>query len=196
MDALVIGNGESRKDIDLYKFRGSHFLFGCNAIHRDIVVDHLICCDRRTLEEATNNPSTTQTKIYTREQWRDGFRFMNVHGLPPLPYNSQNKIDNSEHWGSGSYAVFVAAWLKFRNIKLIGFDLYSENNYVNNVYKDTENYADSTSQSVDHSLWVYHLSKVFEHYPNINFTIVNKDNWILPQEWLLPNINFISIDDL
>ena len=41
--ALVIGNGESRGRIDLNKFKDTHLFVGCNALHRDCVVDNLVC---------------------------------------------------------------------------------------------------------------------------------------------------------
>ena len=62
--ALVIGNGESRRDVNLETYRSTHTLIGCNAIHRDLIIDHLICCDRRMAAEATDNPQTKDTQIY------------------------------------------------------------------------------------------------------------------------------------
>ena len=60
---LVIGNGESRRHVDFSAY-ADYVLIGCNAIHRDLDVDHLICCDRRMAEEAVNNPNTkTQQSI-------------------------------------------------------------------------------------------------------------------------------------
>ena len=58
--ALVIGNGESRRHVDVSTYT-QHTLIGCNAIHRDLNVDHLICCDRRMAEEAVTNPNTKDT---------------------------------------------------------------------------------------------------------------------------------------
>jgi len=67
--ALVIGNGESRRNLDLNSLKIHNILIGCNAIHRDVTVDHLVCCDRRMVEEAVQNPDTTNTEIYVREDW-------------------------------------------------------------------------------------------------------------------------------
>ena len=46
---LVIGNGESRKDVPINKLKGTKV--GCNAIIRDYIVDHLICVDQRMVDE-------------------------------------------------------------------------------------------------------------------------------------------------
>ena len=53
---LVIGNGESRKDLDIKSLKLP--TVGCNAIFRDMVVDHLVCCDRRMLREALKHENT------------------------------------------------------------------------------------------------------------------------------------------
>ena len=47
---LVIGNGESRKHIDVDAINDTKI--GCNAILRDYLVEHLICVDRKMVREA------------------------------------------------------------------------------------------------------------------------------------------------
>ena len=74
MRSLVVGNGESRNLIDINAFSKDHILIGCNALHRDLIVDHLVCCDRRMVEEAVESPNTSQTKIYAREDWFKYYR--------------------------------------------------------------------------------------------------------------------------
>lgn len=194
--ALVIGNGESRRHINLNDFT-EHTLIGCNAIHRDHSVDHLICCDRRMAEEATNNPNNQDTQIYVRPHWFHYFRKIqknkNVRELPLLPYKGDTKKDDPEHWGSGGYAVLLAAILDFQEIELIGFDLYPIDDTVNNIYKDSTNYSRSGSQAVDPSYWIYQISKVFDYYPDCNFIVKNKQYWTIPNEWRKNNVNFVAL---
>lgn len=198
--ALVIGNGESRRNLDLDSLKIDNILVGCNAIHRDITVDHLICCDRRMVEEAVKNPDTANTEIYVREDWFKYYRktqkLKNIKQVPELPYQGEAKRDRAEHWGSGAYALLVAAELGFDEISLIGFDLYSANNKVNNVYKGTDNYAKPDSQAVDYSYWVYQLSKVFEYFPDSTFVVLNYNNWTMPREWQKQNVRFENIEQL
>ena len=198
--ALVIGNGESRSHLDLNSLKINNILIGCNAIHRDIVVDHLVCCDRRMVEEAVKNPDTVNTEIYVREDWFKYYRkiqkLKNIKQVPALPYQGEAKRDRPEHWGSGGYAVLVAAELGFTNITLVGFDLYSKNNKVNNVYKGTTNYAAPDSHAIDHSYWVYQIAKVFDLFPKINFVVLNNNDWIMPREWLKQNVRFENIEQL
>lgn len=194
---MVIGNGESRRNTDILKFKQDHILIGCNAIHRDITVDHLVCCDRRMAEEATKNPNNSETKIYVRDDWwRYYFKIRkhkNTVTVPELPYQDEKKQDQPLHWGSGCYAVLVAATLGIDTIKLLGFDLYPINNKVNNVYKNTENYAKKDSQPVDPSFWIYQIAKVFQYYPDQQFIIINDSSWDIPKQWKRNNVHFENI---
>lgn len=190
-NTLVIGNGESRIGYDLNELKDRYVLVGCNAIHRDVSVDHLICCDRRMTDEAIENPLTNQTKIYTRPQWVRP----PLYPVPQLPYEGDVKRDDPFHWGSGGFAVLLGALLS-DNVTLLGFDLYDVNKRVNNVYKGTKNYSKADSQPVDHSFWVYQIGKVFECYPNKQFTIINDLNWKLPVDWQKPNVAFAPLTDL
>lgn len=192
--ALVIGNGESRYLLDIPPLRNDYTLIGCNAIHRDITVDHLVCCDRRMADEATDNPNTQDTLVYVRDSWFKYFRKIkknrNVRYVPDLPYTGDLKQDKPDNWGSGGYAVLVAAELGCKEITLLGFDLYGINNKVNNVYKDTANYSKKDSQAVDPSYWIYQLGKIFKYYPNTKFIILNKPDWVMPEEWQRENVYF------
>ena len=196
--SLVLGNGESRRNIPWSNLQYD-IIIGCNAIHRDHVVDHLICCDRRMAEEAVNNNLNNNTLIYVRERNYHYFRKIrknkNIKILPELPYHGDLKADKPDHWGSGAYALLLAAVLSDQ-IFLVGFDLYGINDKVNNVYKNTVNYSKHTSNSVDYSYWVYQIAKIFRYYPNKQFTILNDKTWILPNEWRINNVLLKNFDDI
>ena len=68
---LVIGNGESRIDLDIDSYKLP--TVGCNAIFRDRKVDHLVCCDKRMVREAINHSNTQQSCVYTRHDWNEDF---------------------------------------------------------------------------------------------------------------------------
>ena len=194
--ALVIGNGESRRHVDVTAYK-QHILIGCNAIRRDIDVDHLICCDRRMAEEAVNNPNTKDTKIYVRDHWQHYFRKIiknkHVHLLPEVPTRGEAKVNHAEHWGSGGYAVLLAAVLGHQEVTLIGFDLYPIEHSVNNIYKGSANYARTGAQAVDPSYWVYQIAAVFMYYPNTKFVIRNRSGWLMPTEWQKNNVEFVAL---
>ena len=195
--AVVVGNGESRRDVDLESYRSTHTLIGCNGLHRDMTVDHLVCCDRRMVAEAIDNPDIGDTLIYVRDSWYHYFRKIlknkRIQHLPPIPLQGELKRDNPDHWGSGCYAILLAAHLDFKEVTLLGFDLYPIRERVNNLYKGTQNYAKLEAQAVDHSYWVYHTALIFSHYPGVEFIIHNHKDWVMPKEWQKNNVKFIAL---
>jgi hypothetical protein len=192
---LVVGNGESRKHLDLKKLKSP--IIGCNALHRDLIPDILVCCDRRMVEESTNNPLTKDCTIYVRNLWYHYFRKIkknkNIKCFPDIPYQGEKKSDHPDHWGSGSYALLIAAQSSYKTIYLIGFDLYSSGKTVNNLYKGTRNYDIGSSSPVDPSFWIYQIGKIFQIYKGKKFIIVNDQTWKFPESWIKPNVDYRNI---
>ena len=178
----VIGNGESRKVVDLYQLQWLGETIGTNAIHRDFHPDHLVCCDRRMVQEAVN--SNFENPVYTRTDWYKQFSFWsNVRRVPELPYNGDKRPDDPFQWGSGGHALNLACILQPKFVVMLGFDLYSTTKFVNNVYKDTEHYLNADKNPVDPSYWIYQTAKIFEHYPKVKFIQIQPDDWEPPEEW-------------
>lgn len=194
MTTWAIGNGESRQIIDIESLQG--IKVGCNAIHRDYNIDHLVCVDKRMVSEATKNKRRKQFTIYTRKDWWVGFRLEErIRPVPELPYTGDQRPDDPWHWGSGPYAVLLATQFS-DTINLLGFDLYSKNDKVNNLYKDTENYDTSEKRAVDPRYWIYQIAKVFECFPQKTFTIYANEDWQAPDAWKYSNISVDSISNI
>lgn len=192
MPALAVGNGESRLGIDLKKF-SNHIIVGCNAIVRDHRVDHLVCVDRRMVREALAH-ANCPSHVYTRVDWIKEFQNNNiVSSVPALPYSGISRADEPFHWGSGPYAVLLAAMLS-DTVELIGFDLYSKDKHINNVYKGTVNYNVSDHRAIDPKYWIHQISKVFTCFPDKYFIVYTNNQWPIPEEWKLNNIMFKSLD--
>lgn len=194
---LVIGNGESRKGIDISKLEGPKV--GCNAVYRNFDVDYLVCCDKRMMQEVIHAGVNIKrnTLVYTRPDWFQTFKSLHVRELPRLPYVGDKKWDNPFNWGSGPYAALLGAMYSHeRQVQMIGFDLYSNTSCVNNIYKDTPNYSDSTKQAVDPSYWIYQIGKVINCFPETIFTIYQEPNWKLPQAWNYPNVTVDNISNI
>jgi hypothetical protein len=185
---IIVGNGESRKGISL-----PFECIGCNGIHRDFQIQHLICVDLKTLIEATLSKNTKNTTIYTRPEWIKMFNDHRVVEVPNLSKEVTIRPDEPRHWGSGSYAVLLGA-LTSNHIRMIGFDLYGKNDRINNIYKDTKNYSSSESYQPDPSYTIYQISNIFKEFDDKYFVLYNNDEWIMPDEWKLPNVSFKSID--
>jgi len=196
--SLVIGNGESRKGIDLKLLQEKFITVGCNALHRDFMSDHLVCFDRRMAEEVTNNPATKNSKIHVRKDWFHYFRKIkknkNIVEVPPIPYTGITPDDDPLNWGSGSYAVVIGASLS-DTVFLIGFDLYGKHNKLNNVYKGTTNYAKTESNAVDPAYWIRQIGKTMSRLYHKKFVIINEPEWSIPKEWKLQNVQFMIVSD-
>jgi len=192
---LVIGNGESRRGIAVDSLK--YTKIGCNAIHRDFRVEHLVCVDKPMLREVIDANYNDYAKVYTRKNNFVTYQHQkNIRIVSDLPYAGNERPDDPVHWGSGPYAVLLAAKLTTDNIHLLGFDLYSTDNCVNNVYKDTANYALAHKSAVDPRYWIYQIGKVFECFPNTQFVIHQADNWQLPKAWKQPNVTVDTISSL
>ena len=191
---LVIGNGESRKDIDISAFNETKV--GCNAIVRDFFVNHLVCVDRRMVEEVLQLSSFD--KIYTRQDWINSYTSnKHVTTVPKLLEDGTKRWDEPFQWGSGPYAVLLSAKLcKGPTVRLVGFDLHSATNTVNNLYKDTSNYDPADKNSVDPRYWVHQINKVFEWFPQLHFKIYQKEDWVLPNSWQKDNVSLDNLDNL
>ena len=178
----VLGNGESRKTFNLTNLQ---YTIGCNAVHREHVCNQIVAVDRRMVNEIVANPRYKEIPIYTRPDWVNNYKqYTNVSVVPKLPYTGSNRIDDPWHWNTGPFAILVACYMHPKKINLLGFDLYSTENKLNNIYKGTQNYGKPTDKPIDYSYWIYQLKKIFDCFPNIEFVQWHDNNWITPSEWL------------
>lgn len=156
--AFVLGNGISRKGIDLTLLRNHGKIYGCNALYRDFTPDVLIATDRPISEQIQHTGYAQKHTFYTRKPLPD-------LGALPVP---------DQYWGfsSGPLAAAIAAADKHSDIYLLGFDLAGINDRFNNVYADTEFYKRSASNPTYTGNWERQLSQVMKDYPVVNFVRV------------------------
>ena len=192
---LCIGNGESRKSIDIDSLNISKV--GCNAIYRDYVVDYLVCVDKRMVSEALRANANDTALIYTRKEWYENFNAKSMRRVPPLPYKGDQRWDEPFQWGSGPYAVLLSAlYTKEKCVHMIGFDLHSKTKTVNNIYKGTPNYDDADKRAVDPRYWIHQIGMVFNCFPKIQFKIYQDPDWQLPKAWNYPNVQVDKISNI
>jgi len=192
----AIGNGESRSTIDINKLEGPKV--GCNAIYRDYYTDYLVCVDRRMMQEALSAGANTRgTLVYTRPDWYHQFQTLHVREVPKLPYNGTERWDEPFQWGSGPYALLIAAkYAKEGYVAMLGFDLHSKTKYVNNIYKDTPHYDPSDKRAVDPRYWIHQIGMVFECFPKRKFIVYQDKDWELPKAWIKENVLLDNISNI
>lgn len=196
MTTWVIGNGESRSPIDINTLQGT--TIGCNAIFRDYKTNHLICVDKRMMNEALEHGANNHSLLYTRKDWYPYYNsdYKRIRLVPELPYAGSERHDDPWHWGSGPFAVLLGAKQDSKVINLIGFDLYSKTNKVNNIYKDTLNYDAAEKRAVDPRYWIYQVGKVFECFTKKNFVIYQDEDWQIPKNWKYSNVKVDNINNI
>ena len=70
--ASVIGNGESRTDFDINTLKTIGMTVGCNAVHRDMHPDYLVCADKKMVVEVLSN-NNNNCLLYTSPSPRDAY---------------------------------------------------------------------------------------------------------------------------
>lgn len=132
-NALVIGNGLSRKQFDLNILQLYFTTYGCNALYRDFIPNYLIAHDFGIADEILDNKIHYKTKFYTQH----GTKMDNRHRLgEPINFVISDKWMGD----SGTGALRLAGINNHNIIYMIGFDYSDNNTYIQNVYAGTRHY--------------------------------------------------------
>jgi len=168
MIAFALGNGRSRLDIDFKKLKSAGTVFGCNALYRDYYPDVLISTDPPISEEIQHSGYSQSNTHYTRQ---------------PLHRSGAKQIDDvCKGWSSGPIAVRYAS-KQHHQVYLIGFDLSSPDDKINNVYAGSECYRPPDSDITYYGNWVGQICKVWREFPRVKFTRVTTWYTDTPKEW-------------
>ena len=265
---FVLGNGESRKNIDVELLKTKGKVYGCNAIYREHVVDGLIAVDPMLEHEIYRSGYCDNNKVYFRDwenlpnetydmmkeaqtsnmkeptirEWKhtpeNWYAQFVIHGSSTINQDRPNdrwKGDGFENvyitwtygladynitllkdimsdyypgwegeggpkdpgWSSGATAMYIGCKVeKPKTCYLIGMDMYSTTDFINNLYKDTYGYLSHDESSVTPQNWLIQMGRVMVKYQNIQFIKVNPDsnNQIsqrMPQWDSLPNVQYM-----
>ena len=85
-------------------------------------------------------------------------------------------IDFPVGWSAGSTAIHLACQKDVDELYLIGFDLSSYEEPLNNIYKGTDNYLPASSKGFNPVNWVEQLRTVFNEFQNTQFYWVDVTN--------------------
>lgn len=157
--AFVLGNGVSRREVEISALRPLGKIYGCNALYRDFVPDVLVATDRPIATEIQNSGYSKKHVFYTRRPLDDlGARRV------PEPYFG---------YSSGPIATAIAAQDGHRQVYLLGFDMGPiENNQFNNIYAGTQFYKNPDALPTFTGNWVKQLTKIMNDCPQTQFTRV------------------------
>ena len=238
---FCIGNGESRRGVNLDSLRPYGKIYGCNALYRDYKPDVLVAVDQGIIHEIYHSGYAYENECYFRNWHKHDERNYNlsVYGSEDkneIDYiNSLNLLESNKRLKSrkfvmGGPALFnfakqirkdpsklkqyqnsfktkiswlhedkvksikevqggkdlgwaagpTAIWLAIKNeqpnqVYLIGHDLNSKTNMINNLYKGTENYSPANHKETPSSNWLIQLNALINENPDIAFYKVNRE---------------------
>jgi hypothetical protein len=170
MIAFVLGNGQSRRNINLELLKTQGVVYGCNALYRDFVPHVLVATDTLISKEIQMSGYSQQNKFYTRRP---------IDGLGAI------KIE-SRYFGfsSGQVAVSLAAAAGHELIYLLGFDMGpNTDGKFNNVYAGTEFYKRVGADPTFTGNWKKQLCQILDDFPHYSFVRVAGSETELIQEF-------------
>ena len=180
--AFILGNGETRLCFNPRDLQSLGKVYACNRVYQEFTPDVLVSTDTGMAREIQESGYSQKNVHYTRES--------NI-----IPGSGARAL-NPEYTGfsSGPNALALAAADEFPYMFLIGFDLVSLDQHVNNIYTDTPHYVSSDTLKMNHGNWVKQISEIVNKYKNQRVIHVNPLSGFTPESWLtLPNFEVMDI---
>ena len=181
MAAFVLGNGVSRKHIDVNTLLKLGTVYGCNALYRTHTPHVLVATDQPISTQIQESGYSAKNKFYTRRP----INSLGAHKVPQSYFG----------FSSGPIATGIAAGDGHKTIYLLGFDMGpAANGLFNNVYADTEFYKQTLAKPTFTGNWVKQLVSVTKDFPNQQFVRVCGDTTaVIPDLQALSNMKSIPI---
>ena len=184
--AFVLGNGNSRKDIDLNQLKSCGTIYGCNAMYREFEPDYLVAVDTKMVIEINKAGYQRGHSVWTNPNKA----FNKFTGF--------NYFSPSKGWSSGPTALHLASDHKNNEIYILGFDFVglNDNTKVNNLYAGTFNYKKHHDGATYHGNWLKQTCITCQKFPKKRYIrVVGEPNFIPKEFDIIPNIEHISIED-
>jgi hypothetical protein len=182
--AFVLGNGQSRKGIDINDLKTKGTVFACNAVYRTHRPDFLVAVDPKMMLEIAETDYMLHNKVWSNFN---------------AQYNKHQKIMNhcnwfkpSLGWSSGPTALRMACDHGFKEIFILGFDYQglvdnpNKNRYLlNNIFGDTRNYKRNKDEATFYGNWMNQTKRCLQDFKDVQFHRVIPKGWFRPKdlEW-------------
>lgn len=156
MAAFVLGNGTSRRGLDIQRLLALAPVYGCNALYQEHAVTALVATDTPIATRIQQSGYSQQHRFYTRR---------------PLPDFGALTVPSRYHgYSSGPVAVAVALEDHCTPLYLVGFDLGpNHHGRFNNVYAGQEFYKPVDSEATYTGNWVRQLVQIVRDHPRARF---------------------------
>lgn len=176
-NAVVIGNGLSRKEMPLYiieTHRGGHqgkrklVSYGCNGLCRDMTPNFLVVTNDGIADEVHSSGYTKDNIVLAHPEVL--LRYPKEFHL--IPYD--------RYWNAGATATWLACFDGQKKIYLLGFDNQPVVSKNLNVYAGTNGYEDHDALVQD-TQWINAMYEIFTTYDDVEFVWVNPT--AMPESW-------------
>ena len=178
--AFVLGNGESRRGIDINDLMEKGTVYACNAVFRTHKPHWLVAVDPKMMVEIAETDYVVYNKVYSN--------YNNQYEKHKKLLDHVTWSSPSLGWSSGPTALKLACDNGFKEIYILGFDYQglkedSKNNRykLNNIFGDTRNYKKRNDEATFYGNWMNQTKKCLQDYPDIQF------NRVIPTGWFKPN---------
>lgn len=160
MAAFVLGNGVSRRpiDIELLKTRGD--VYACNAVYLTHTVTALVATDRPIADAIQSSGYARHNRFYTRR---------------PHPDSGALRVPQAYFgYSSGPIALAIACADGHDRIYMLGFDLGpNEQGRFNNVFAGLSHYKAVDSGPTYTGNWIKQIMKIAQDHPSVEIIRVH-----------------------
>lgn len=196
---FVIGNGTTRKDLNIQQLMDYGLLYACNWFFREEFRPHLLI--------ASDEPMT-KTIIKTYQNFPKSNWFYTWF---PKPGSGAKKAPCPEKFAAGPMAAHLAAHhFESPKVFLIGMDFFGfgskdkmNNGVMNNLYEGMKHYAKKPEEenvkngAPTYRNWQRRYEWILKHYPNTEFYHVNPLDGKSPERLRgYENFHQITFDNL
>jgi hypothetical protein len=180
---FALGNGPSRKLVDLEQLRGKGWIYGCNALYRDFVPDVLCAIDSNMIVEV--NEAKYDHPFVWRKPGGGLFRREMHAGQKTREYRDPG-------WACGPISIHVMLddHPEIGTIYLIGHDVSALPDGSSNIYAGTRNYPPATRIFEN---FISRMALAISQHPEVEFVRVSPPEVpVLPSKWV-EQANFRSM---
>ena len=185
--AFVLGNGVSRRSIELEPLKSQGTVYGCNALYREFDPNYLVAVDIKMVLEIAEKRYQHKIPVWTNPNKA----YSKITGL--------NYFNPSKGWSSGPTALWLASEHKNTEIYILGFDYQGigvNNQEVNNMYAGTLNYKRKEDRATYFGNWLKQTYTTIKSFNTNRYIRVVEDKGFIPKEFeKLTNLEHILIAD-
>ena len=176
--AFVLGNGESRRGIDIDDLKDRGTVFACNAVYRTHRPHFLVAVDPKMILEIAETDYMLHNKVWSN--------FNAQYNKNQKILDHVNWFKPSLGWSSGPTALRMACEHGFKEIYILGFDYQGHQDgkrfKLNNMFGDTRNYKKKNDEATFYGNWMNQTKRCLQDFKDVQFHRVIPKGWFAPKD--------------